>query len=213
MARSLSSTGTSAFTFRPACISLQLAAACADRAGITRSVASPNIEPASRKLALDRCGWTPLWRASHSRRYDLPEEVAPDILSSATLAHPCTSPGQACLDKPGPGQDSGRLHTIIATVRRKLTCFAALTCVYDSPRVRLVQYSGYCIPLATGNRNRRPCGHRHAIARDVHATLPFRLHCLLDANSVSLTTPLAMIEISYPHFLWISLWMKRWKSR
>ena len=86
---------------------------------------NPNIAPASRKLAQDRCGWTPLWRASHSRCYDLREE-----------------PVRACLNKPGPGQDSGRLKTVMERVTRILAYFASLTCVYRSPRIRLVQYSG-----------------------------------------------------------------------
>ena len=93
----------------------------------------PDIAPASRKLvadgilplatlvlpctsALDRCGWTPRWRARHSHGSDLPEE-----------------PVQMCLDKPGPGQDSGLLRSVFGTVPRQLPSSATLTCALNAP--------------------------------------------------------------------------------
>jgi len=47
---------------------------------------NPDISPASRMMAQDRCVWAPGWTERHSRSYGLKEAQA-----------------QACLDKPGPG--------------------------------------------------------------------------------------------------------------
>jgi hypothetical protein len=76
-------------------------------------------------LAQDKCGWTPLWSESHSRSYGLSEEQV-----------------QACLDQPGPGQDTGREHLASARFADISKESSRFSDSYERARVRLVQYPG-----------------------------------------------------------------------